>query len=197
VYIRYFWQGNHQTYGHIRCIYTVLANSNNAQPSRPKSKALIQESKAKRLWSPHITTVETSHTFIDLRGQGIQQGRACSNRLRERVLLNLGSSDDGRACCISECCFKRMLLKLSSSDDGRACRNSECCLSQAINATVLFTLFRAAVFAALLFHQSTPLMHTHLYHHHQSTIVSPSYHHHRSTPLMHAHLYHRRLWKRK
>jgi len=24
VYIRYFWQGNHQTYGHIRCIFTVL-----------------------------------------------------------------------------------------------------------------------------------------------------------------------------
>jgi len=26
VYIRYFWQGNHEIYGHIRCIYTVLAN---------------------------------------------------------------------------------------------------------------------------------------------------------------------------
>ena len=26
VYIRYVWQGNHQIYGHIRCIYTVLAN---------------------------------------------------------------------------------------------------------------------------------------------------------------------------
>jgi len=26
VYIRYFWQGNHQKYGYIRCIYTVLAN---------------------------------------------------------------------------------------------------------------------------------------------------------------------------
>ena len=26
VYIRYFMQGNHQIYGHIRCIYTVLAN---------------------------------------------------------------------------------------------------------------------------------------------------------------------------
>jgi hypothetical protein len=26
VYIWYFWQGNHQIYGHIRCIYTVLAN---------------------------------------------------------------------------------------------------------------------------------------------------------------------------
>jgi len=26
VCIRYFWQGNHEIYGHIRCIYTVLAN---------------------------------------------------------------------------------------------------------------------------------------------------------------------------
>jgi len=26
VYIRYFWQGNHPLYVHIRCIYTVLAN---------------------------------------------------------------------------------------------------------------------------------------------------------------------------
>jgi len=27
VYVRYFWQGNHQIHGHIRCIYTVLANT--------------------------------------------------------------------------------------------------------------------------------------------------------------------------
>ena len=26
IYIRYFWLGNQQIYGHIRCIYTVLAN---------------------------------------------------------------------------------------------------------------------------------------------------------------------------
>ena len=26
VYIRHFWQGNHHIYGHIRCVYTVLAN---------------------------------------------------------------------------------------------------------------------------------------------------------------------------
>jgi hypothetical protein len=26
LYIRYFWQGNHPVYGHIRCIYTVMAN---------------------------------------------------------------------------------------------------------------------------------------------------------------------------
>ena len=25
VHVRYFWQGNHQIYGHIQCIYTVLA----------------------------------------------------------------------------------------------------------------------------------------------------------------------------
>jgi len=29
VYIRYFWQGNHQIYGHIQCIYTILANPRN------------------------------------------------------------------------------------------------------------------------------------------------------------------------
>jgi hypothetical protein len=27
VYIRYIWQGDHHTYGHTRCVYTVLANS--------------------------------------------------------------------------------------------------------------------------------------------------------------------------
>jgi len=36
VYIRIFWQRNYQIYGHIRCIYTVLANpsynSNNSYP---------------------------------------------------------------------------------------------------------------------------------------------------------------------
>ena len=26
MYTRYFWQGIHHTYGHIRCAYTVLAN---------------------------------------------------------------------------------------------------------------------------------------------------------------------------
>ena len=26
MYIRYFWQGNHHTYGHIQCVYTVLVN---------------------------------------------------------------------------------------------------------------------------------------------------------------------------
>ena len=28
VYMQYFWLGNHQIYGHIQCIYTVLANPN-------------------------------------------------------------------------------------------------------------------------------------------------------------------------
>jgi len=31
VHIRYFKQGNHHTYGHIRCAYTVLANPRNVQ----------------------------------------------------------------------------------------------------------------------------------------------------------------------
>jgi len=28
VYLWYLWQGNHQIYGHVRCIYAVLANPN-------------------------------------------------------------------------------------------------------------------------------------------------------------------------
>jgi len=30
VYVRYLWQGNHQLYVHIRCIYTVLVNLRHA-----------------------------------------------------------------------------------------------------------------------------------------------------------------------
>jgi len=33
VYIRYFRQGNHQIYGNIRCMYTVLANPTYFIPS--------------------------------------------------------------------------------------------------------------------------------------------------------------------
>ena len=33
VYVRYFWQVNHQIYGHIHCIYTVQAN--------PKNRAVV------------------------------------------------------------------------------------------------------------------------------------------------------------
>ena len=28
IYTRCFWQGDHQIYGHIQCIYTILANPN-------------------------------------------------------------------------------------------------------------------------------------------------------------------------
>ena len=34
VYIRYLWQGNHQIYGHIRCINTVLTNPTNERCER-------------------------------------------------------------------------------------------------------------------------------------------------------------------
>jgi len=38
VHIRYYWQGNHQIYGHIRCIYTVLANPRYTQPVHLQAK---------------------------------------------------------------------------------------------------------------------------------------------------------------
>ena len=40
VYIRYFWQGNHQIYGHIRCIYAVLANPTHSASERKRVKGL-------------------------------------------------------------------------------------------------------------------------------------------------------------
>jgi hypothetical protein len=40
VCIRYFWQGNYQIYGHIRCIYTVLANFINKQ-ARPQNSHML------------------------------------------------------------------------------------------------------------------------------------------------------------
>jgi hypothetical protein len=41
VYIWYFWQGIHQIHGHIRCIYTVLANPKNTArvPATKKNTA--------------------------------------------------------------------------------------------------------------------------------------------------------------
>jgi len=41
VYIRYFWQGNHQIYGLIRCIYTVLANPTHYSLIRLRSQFLF------------------------------------------------------------------------------------------------------------------------------------------------------------
>ena len=38
VYTRYLWQGNHQIYGHIRCMYTVLTNPNNLKPINASKK---------------------------------------------------------------------------------------------------------------------------------------------------------------
>ena len=37
MYIRYFWQGIHHTYGHIRCRYTVLANPTYTQRGRVRA----------------------------------------------------------------------------------------------------------------------------------------------------------------
>jgi hypothetical protein len=36
VFLRYFWQSNHRIYGHIRCIYTVLANPSYLEVETPR-----------------------------------------------------------------------------------------------------------------------------------------------------------------
>jgi len=44
VYLRYFWYGNHQTYSHLWCIYTVLANPTYAVYSMANMLMLILSS---------------------------------------------------------------------------------------------------------------------------------------------------------
>ena len=34
MYKRYFWQGDHHTYGHVQCVYTVLANPTHLKNER-------------------------------------------------------------------------------------------------------------------------------------------------------------------
>jgi len=41
VYIQYFWQGNPQIYGHIRCVYTVLANLKLRCPMRCSCHSML------------------------------------------------------------------------------------------------------------------------------------------------------------
>ena len=43
VYIRYFWQGNYQIYGHIRCIYTVSANPTKRAWEKKGGKILVEQ----------------------------------------------------------------------------------------------------------------------------------------------------------
>jgi len=50
VYIRYFEQGNHHTYGHIRCPYTVLAN-----PKSVSSGCICFDTKARQAQKLQVT----------------------------------------------------------------------------------------------------------------------------------------------
>jgi hypothetical protein len=52
VYIQYFWQGNRQIYGHIRCVYTVLANPKYAALYKPAGPC-IQHSHAHKITHYH------------------------------------------------------------------------------------------------------------------------------------------------
>jgi len=59
VYIRYFWQGNHQIYGRIGCIYTVLANPSHIQCIHT---ALANSSKMYRKFYKKCATSSTLNT---------------------------------------------------------------------------------------------------------------------------------------
>jgi hypothetical protein len=43
VYVRYFWQENHQIYGHIRCIYSILANPTHSPSENARGASQTQQ----------------------------------------------------------------------------------------------------------------------------------------------------------
>jgi len=43
VYVRYFWQGNHQIQSHIRCIFTVPANPTHVPSNQPHATRNVLE----------------------------------------------------------------------------------------------------------------------------------------------------------
>jgi len=53
----FFWQGNHQIYVHIRCIYTVLANPKNVAQHRYRVKWLFKVGDGGGLFMPHRLVV--------------------------------------------------------------------------------------------------------------------------------------------
>jgi hypothetical protein len=73
VYIRYFWQENHQLYGHIRCKYTVLANPSWNEYAVTWSKAtkllnsLCHHVKARLLacWNEYAVTLKHGYRIAE------------------------------------------------------------------------------------------------------------------------------------
>ena len=68
-YVRYIWQENYQVYGHIRCIYTVLANPTVVMIR--SDQTALQKHQAERT---NLTLVVGCHfgTFQFLKGTGIR-----------------------------------------------------------------------------------------------------------------------------
>ena len=108
VYIRSFWQGNHQVYGHIRCIYTVLANPTYMQCSLPNHAPLACRPSALLLYAvthisvthisvtnisvTHYSYISHAHTSHSLPDQSLaQHGIASSHNETRRAGFVLGS----------------------------------------------------------------------------------------------------------
>jgi len=68
VYIRYFWQRNHQIYGHLRCIYTVLANPTYFLSVKQQSDTLARTFRRRaKLHASSCTSHNLQHVPCQLR----------------------------------------------------------------------------------------------------------------------------------
>ena len=155
MYIRYFWQGNHRIYGHIRCIYTVLANptyvlkfctTNVATPHCTSSTSSAGRPAAGTLLKSLLTRVcfcITSHTTqpLQLNLQASQRQGRCSKAYLRVCFLHTESHNSTSSTSCAGRPAARMLLLRSCS---RASPH-ELCQRPSTSAQVLCLYFNTLV----------------------------------------------------
>ena len=115
IYTRYFWQGNHQKYGHIRCIYirfwpTLKMTCRGMHPQMICRHAMTRSAYAMtRRHAPSIHAHAQTHTQVSLRhvqGRTCQGWRPCASRNRRGSLVVRDSARSACVCvCVCVCVF--------------------------------------------------------------------------------------------
>ena len=141
MYVRCFWQGKHQTYGHIQCIFTALANSEHTLDTEkaPPLPAADEPAECARLQTcscPHFL-VPRSSSYSDASARSgsthADLVRICSTRQRQarvcvRAHTQVGAptltwsasaaQDRGRHVCVCVCARLRECTSLYASSEG-------------------------------------------------------------------------------
>ena len=146
MYTRYFWQGNHHTYGHIRCVYMVLAN-----PKLVSSQGCVVALRYQGLCSfpsseihKDSCRVKALVRFLIGRYRGLYVLLLCFIRVSEiqglvcAAIMSLFLSVKHKGLCVLLLCF----IRVSEIQNTRAC---VCCYHVFISVSEIQGLVCAAI----------------------------------------------------